>query len=254
MKKHFIIYTFFTCLLLACASCVKSRKNLAFAGDLHSSYIPEAFDKTHTPTQLWHPSTERLCILFGYGYNDADFVKKMTAELEFRYGSHRDGGLILPLTFPDDFKRGSKAYISSLAAILSEEELCGIVLLGAPDGTHRAIAQLQDSFGGTLPCPVFSFFSQDDVIAMEDSADFVLDKLQTAELDGDASQEHEPEFFQEIPALLKSAVHVIETARMPFEKNEELFDVVKKVAGDLKIVRYTDPATGLASINHFNLE
>lgn len=253
MKKSFIIYSFF-CLLAAFSSCGKPRKNLAFAGGLHSSYIPDAADETRAPTQLWHPSTERLCILFGYGYNNEDFVKNMTAELEFRYGSYLNGGLILPLTFPDDFKRGGKAYISLLASILSEQELLGIVLLGAPDGTHRAIAQLQDSFGGELPCPVFSFFSQDDVIAMEDSADFVLDKLHMAERDSDDSQEHEPEFVKEIPLILKSAVHIIEMSRLPFEKNEELFGVVKKIVGDLKIIRYIDPATGLASINHFNLE
>ena len=95
-------------------------------------------------------------------------------------------------------RRGEKTYITNIENELSDKNVKGIILLGAPENTHKAIARMQDSWGGALPYPVFSFFSQDDIIAMEDSADFVLDKAQKAEING-ILEEEEQTYIKEIP-------------------------------------------------------
>ncbi|MGP1459399.1 MAG: hypothetical protein ACTTKL_08830 [Treponema sp.] len=210
--------------------------------------------KAAPSVQLWHSSPERICVLFGYGYNGADFTAKMTEELEARYGGAEDGGLILPLVFPDDFKRGGRAFAADFSSRLEDEELRGIILLGAPDGTHKAIARLQDSFGGKLPYPVFSFFSQDDVLAMEDSADILIDRAQKAEIDGVIEQENELLFTKEAPELLRNAADIVALSDSPFEKNAELLDIAERLTNGAKIARYVDADTGLVSVNHFVME
>lgn len=204
--------------------------------------------------QLWHPSPERICILFGYAYNGADFTIKMIEELEALYGSAENDGLILPLVFPDDFKRGGKAFVSEFGAMLEAEELRGIILLGAPEGTHKAIARIQDAFGGSAPYPIFSFFSQDDVLAMEDSADILIDKAQKAELDGVVPPGTELSLGKEVPELLKNAAAVIASSDAPFEKNAELIALAERLTSGAKLSRYTDTETGLVSVNHFVME
>ena len=248
MKTRFIfpviiVSTFFAASVLSC-----KHKTLRTAhGKTASAWAAPS-------VQLWHPSPERICILFGYGYNSADFTAKMTEELEARYGSAENGGLILPLIFPDDFKRGGKSFSSEFGSLLDAEELRGIILLGAPDGTHKAIARLQDSFCGNVPYPVFSFFSQDDVLAMEDSADILIDKAQKAELDGVVETGTELTFAKEVPELLKNAADVIASSDAPFEKNAGLLALAERLAGGAKISRYIDTETGLVSVNHFVME
>ena len=250
MTMRFVFYTM-TLYALLCAefySCTKKYPHTA-----ENTCYSERAD-VESAVQLWHPSTERICILFGYGYNDADFTAKMTAELEARYGSSADGGLILPLVFPDDFKKGGRTYASELVSMLDGENICGIILLGAPDGTHKAVARLQDSFGGTLPYPVFSFFSQDDVLAMEDSSDILIDKAQKAKIDGMVDNEDELTFVEEVPQILRTAVRIITLSDSPFEKNAALLETAKLLACGTKLERYVDSDTGLVSVNHFVLE
>lgn len=206
-------------------------------------------------TQLWHDSPECICVLYGYGYNDEEFVSKMNEMLYKKYGSAEDGGFIFSVVFPDDFKRGSKYYITSLYDYLSDKNIKGIVILGAPEGTCTAIGRLQDSFDGVLPYPVFSLFSQDDVLGMEYSADFVLDKAQKAEINGIIrNEEEEAAFVKDVPEILLASVLCLRNSDGPYEKNSKLFDVVKKITGKAKTGRYYDPETNLPSINHFVLE
>ena len=249
MKKHFVFYTAFLPMLICTVfSCTKKYSRIA-----ENAYYAES-SGAESAVQLWHPSMERICILFGYGYNDSEFTEKMIADLEKRYGSSADGGLIIPLIFPDDFKKGGRTYVTELSDLLEDENVCGIILLGAPDGTHKAVARLQDYFGGTLPYPVFSFFSQDDVLAMEDSSDILIDKAQKAKIDGMVDHEDELTFVEEVPQILKTAVHIMALSDSPFEKNAALLEIAKKLACGVKIERYVDADTGLVSVNHFVLE
>ncbi|MDE5898837.1 MAG: DUF3798 domain-containing protein [Treponemataceae bacterium] len=179
----------------------------------------------------------------------------MTARLGKQFGLEEDGGTVLPLVFPDDFRRGSRTYITSLVDLLADKEVRGIIILGAPEATHVAIARIQDSWNGLpqLSFPVFSFFPQDDVLGMESAADFVLDKTQHADISGLASEEA-VQTAAEVPELVEKSVHYMLMSGAPFEQNAKLYEVVKKLAEGKRIARYADPDTGLISINHFVLE
>ena len=213
---------------------------------------PDSVNFDENP-QLWHATNKKICVLYGYDYNSPEFIKETNKMLFEKYGSAEDDGLILPVVFPDDLKKGTKVYITNLTYLLEDVELQGIILLGAPEGTHYAIARLQDSWGGTLPYPVFSLFPQDDILGIEDSSDFVLDKAQKADINGLINEEEQSE-IKEIPLIIDNCVRFISYSDSAFEKNSKLYEVVKKVCKDLKVERYSDPDTGLISINHFVLE
>lgn len=249
--KKIILFCLFSILLVSCVQ----KKDIGTETDEISKVVLSNANLNicdiEKPTQSWHQTDECICVLFGYGYNDADFVKKMTDMLFEQFGSYEDGGYIFPLVFPDDFKGGSKTYITNLENELSDKNVKGIILLGCPENTHKAIARLQDKWGGALPYPVFSFFPQDDVIAMEDSADFVLDKAQKIDLDGIAKNEEEQDFFEEVPTLLLKSVRYQIDSESPFAKDANLLNFVKMLDKDLTIERYADPDTNLLAINHF---
>ena len=250
--KPFLLIIFFLCCLI---SCERTSSKINENNDIVTLYdAGEDKKDLELPTQLWHVSDEIICVLYGYGYNDDSFVKEMNEALFFKYGNYMDGGLIYPLVFPNDFKRGTKNYISFLYDYLADMNVRGIVMLGAPDGTHFALAKLQDRFNGKIPYPVISLFSQDDVLAMEYSSDFVLDKAQKAEINGLIQNEEGQDFVKEVPDILSECVKCINLSDAPFEKNAELYEIVKKVAVNKRTGRYSDPETGLISINHFVLE
>lgn len=213
---------------------------------------PEEYNSDE-PTQTWHETNRKICVLYGYGYNSEEFIQETNGRLYKNFGSAENGGLIYSLVFPDDFKRGSRTYITNLTELLNGKEIQGIVLLGAPEGTHVAIARMQDSWGGNLPYPVFTLFPQDDVLGIEDSSDFVLDKAQKAEINGILAEE-EQTYVQEIPEILENCVKIISYSDSSFEKNAGLFEIVKNICGKLNVTRYSDTDTGLISINHFVLE
>lgn len=218
-----------------------------FDVDLNSGELDE-------PTHTWHVSDECICVVYGYGYNDSEFVQSMNNELFRQYGSYEDGGAIYPLVFPGDFKRGTKHYISLLSEYLGSRNVKGIIILGTPEGTCSALGRMQDSYGGQLPYPVISLFSQDDVLGMEYSSDFVLDKSLKAEINGIIAEEDSENFVENVPEILKTCVKYVSISDAPFEKNARLLEIVKKVTGQSETGRYSDPDTGLYSINHFVLE
>lgn len=244
------------CVILLCGlifSCARKNSSATQnAGEIAVSDSKKGGDIL-LPTQMWHQTDKCVCVVFGYGYNDETFTTEMKSMLFEKFGDVSDGGYILSYVFPDDFKRGSKTFITNLEWHLEGKNLCGIIFIGAPENTHTAIARMQDKNGGSLPYPVFSFFSQDDVLGMEDSADFVLDKAQKAAIDGIVVEE-EQSFVGEVPEMLEKAVQYILWSDGPFEKNQQLIDFVRMIAGDFKIQHYFDPETNLPAINHFVIE
>ncbi|HAH61303.1 MAG TPA: hypothetical protein DCL73_04320 [Treponema sp.] len=208
-------------------------------------------DDLKLPTQTWHVSDDCICILFGYGYNDADFVRSMTAELYKKYGDAADGGLILSLVFPDNFKRGTKSIAAELPLFVNGKNVRGVILLGAPENTNYGIAHLQDSYDGFPSFPVFSFFSQDDVAGMEGTADFVLDKAQEADIDGAVKDESEQLFVKEAPDMIRRSIKYMLALDAPLPKDKNLSAHLKSIVGKVSVSRYVDPETGLQSVNHF---
>lgn len=252
IMRKFFYFAFFIILALF-TNCSKHKEPISLDGTINLIDTNGDENLLYENTQTWHQTNKNICVLYGYGYNSAEFVSEMNETLFNKFGSAEDFGLIYPLVFPDDFKRGSKVFITNLTNLLSDKELQGIVLLGAPEGTHIAIARLQDSWGGTLPFPVFTLFPQDDVLGIEDSSDFVLDKAQKAEINGIVAEE-EQTYVHEIPEILENCVKYISYCDSPLRKDAKLFEIVKKICGNLKVNRYEDPDTGLISINHFVLD
>jgi hypothetical protein len=203
------------------------------------------------PVQTWHVSDDCICILFGYGYNDPNFVRGMTDELYKKYGAAENGGLILPLVFPDSFKHGTKSIAAELPLFMADKNVRGVILLGAPENTNYGIAHLQDNYDDIPSFPVFSFFSQDDVSGMEATADFVLDKAQEADIDGAVKDESEQLFVKDAPDMIRKSVKYIMALDAPLPKDKDLLTHLKNIAGKVSISRYVDPDTGLLSVNHF---
>ena len=206
------------------------------------------------PVQKWHKTNKTLCVLLGYGYNSPEVSSQIIDNLSLEFGLEKDNGLVLPLIYPDDFKRGNKYFISELKNILKDKDLCGIVLLGAPEGTNNAIAKIEDSYDGEKPFPVFSFFSQDELLGMEYVADFVLDKEMKANISGEVEEEAVQEPIADFAKIVIHATKSMVMLERPLKKDKNLQGFVEYIVLDNKINRYVDPDTGLYSINHFVLE
>ncbi|MGI5092678.1 hypothetical protein [Treponema socranskii] len=241
------------CLLLSCSGQTKSASEITEERALPVSAAGKDAESLKLSTQLWHFSDEAVCILFGYGYNDAAFVASMTEALSAKYGVASDGGLVLPIVFPDDFKKGSRSVAAELPLLVGEKKLRGLILLGAPENTHFGVAHLQDRYDGVFPFPVFSFFSQDDVSGTEGTADIVLDKVQEAGIDGIIKNESEQTFVKEVPDFVRRSVEFMLAVDGRLAKNSDLLTYLKKIVGNAKLRRYVDPESGLQSVNHFIL-
>lgn len=255
MKKTLAIISIFLTAVIF-SSCRKSSAyNFSMSKVVNLLEAGEDAEELKLPTQCWHKSNDCVVVVFGYGYNDEEFVTSMKEKLFETYGDYQNNGRLLPLVFPDDFKHGSRTYITDLASILQDKQVSGMVILGAPEGTHKAIARLQDAHDGILPYPVISFFSQDEILGMEDSADFIIDKAQKAEINGIVSNETTADYVKEVPVYLENALRYADISEGAFTKDAKLFDVVKMITGKkTKLSRYSDSETGLISINHFVIE
>ncbi|MBP3709224.1 MAG: hypothetical protein J6I73_02260 [Treponema sp.] len=251
-----IIFIILTICSFSFFSC--NEKKRAIAVDISSEAVSTELagddaNNLSQKTQTWHVSNDCICILFGYGYNDVQFISSMTETLFELYGSSDDGGLILPLVFPDDFRRGSRSIAAELPLFVSDKNLRGIILLGAPENTHFGLAHVQDSFDGVQSFPIFSFFPQDDISGMEGTADIVLDKAQSANIDGMVGLEAEQTFVKAVPDFVKKSVAYMLAIDAPLAKNSDLLAHVQRIVGNASVRRYVDPQTGLQSINHFIL-
>ncbi|MGN0756457.1 hypothetical protein [Treponema sp.] len=193
----------------------------------------------------WTDENGIVCVLIGYGFNDNDFVKKAINSLDKKFGLAENGGLVLPLVFPDDLH----CRISSLRDVIEKNNVHGIVLLGAPENTHSPLARIKEEWNGNPPFNVFSIFPQDDVLGQEFTCNFVIDHEYTAGIQfGDTENKNEDD---ETLALLISSVEY--AAELPFvlPQDSELYYHVQAVAGKRKVARYVDSETGIQSRNHF---
>lgn len=206
------------------------------------------------PTQLWHTGDSCVCIVFGYGYNDDNFVASTLESLQKRFGNSKDGGAIYPLVFPKDFTHGSKTYITNLVDLVDSKNIRGLIILGAPENTNEAISRLATSWGGTLPYPVFSFFSQDDVLPMEGVCDFVLD----ADMNTDNMSEENTGYVKDAPIILESAVECALESPAGYVRDNSLSKLVEQIVSNSgsshKVDHYIDSETSLRSVNHFILK
>ena len=236
----------------------KKEKNQVPETDLLQLNVQTTLDTDilKTNNQRWHVTNKRVCVIFGYDFNTPEAVEKFTTLLGERYGLESDGGLIFSMTYPDSFKHAPKGYASDLTAALSgtDRDLAGVIILGAPENTHTALAKLQDFWEMGVPYPIYALFPQDDVLGLESTCDFVLDKEQQADLSGDiVPEETVSQIILEAPEVLTECIDYMLDMEGPFVKDSTLPKHITQMLKNKKIHHYVDPESGIQSINHFVL-
>lgn len=255
MKKNCVKIVLGLMIIATFSGCKKNQKRNS--GESLSLTLDKAEDSDFkTEPQKWHVTNKKLCVLFGYDFNKPELKEPLLKMLGENFGLAEDGGLIYPLIYPDDFKHGSRGYVSDFAAILQSEDLdlCGIVLLGAPENTHKALAKNQDKWEQNVPYPVIALFPQDDVLGIESTCDIVVDKGQNAGLTGElAPEESDGSVHEDAPQIINETISYILLLDGAPERTKSLQTHLTQMLKKHSFHNYTDPESGLSSINHFVL-
>lgn len=197
----------------------------------------------------------RITLVLGYGANDSDTLASVRSMIFERYGFAEDGGLVSLFVFPDDFMQGGRGRISRLATLVNHDETAGLIIVGAPESTHAALARLHDQDGGILSFPVFCLFPQDNVLGIEANSDLVLEYMSAEEQTETDSQAAAAQFSRDLPELLSDAVWYMTLIDAPLPLNADLYTHAIQLAGSgWTVSHYADAETGLSSLNHFIIE
>ena len=246
---------------LILSGCKKQQKKKTYDADsieltTDISDETKALSDLMNINQKWHMTNKRVVVLFGYDFNNEDVKADLLSVLSENFGLAEDGGLIYPITYPEDFKHGVRGYASDFAAFLQGDELdlSGVVLLGAPENTHIALARNQDKWNQEVPYPVVALFPQDDVLGIESTCDIVVDKGQTAGLTGEiAPEERDGQIHQNAPEIIVETIKYIQLLDGAPSRSKELQKHMEQMLAGFQFHHYTDPESGLLSINHFVL-
>ena len=125
MNKRFVFILIIFPLIFS--GCKRERRTTTQNSSVNLSTAKNNIVQQDKSTQFWHQTNKKICVLYGYGYNSQEFTSAMNSVLFQKFGSAENDGFIYPVTFPDDFKKGSKVYITVLTDILQDMELQGIV-------------------------------------------------------------------------------------------------------------------------------
>lgn len=242
------------CTLLSCGN--KKKTSVEITDTPITLEIKNSDYNDSENTINWHATNRNIVVLFGYDYNDTEFVEKATKRLSEKFGLKADGGVIIPVTFPDGFRHKDKAVTVDLFNILDDDsvQVEGFVSLGAPEKTYRALTRLQEKWGGQIPFPVISIFPQDDILGIEDTSSIVINQIQKAETEESLVTESEHTGIEDADLLLERACEYILRLNGSPERDAALAAHIKQMLPGKKIHRYTDSETGLYSINHFVIE
>lgn len=263
-NKKFWGITFFALSVfstIVISSCRKERRLTAsdalFSGSSSekADAAPEKLKKISAETKAYLEG-KNIVVILGYGYNDEANIEKITQSLNTNFGveTEESQGLISIFVYPADFMVAGKERISSLADRIEDKNLAGMVILGAPEGLHIALSKIQDkSEDGKIHYPVFTFFSQDDVLGSESTSDFVLDYAhKTNTIEGEVT-DFIPDF--DATLILTNAISSMIELREPLKADSSLAGFVQKLLEKNRtVIHYVDGETGLQSINHFIFE
>ncbi|MCR5699596.1 MAG: DUF3798 domain-containing protein [Treponemataceae bacterium] len=201
----------------------------------------------------WDPETGHVAILYGYGYNDPEFVQNSIAHLSDKFGLIQDGGLIVHFVFPDDFSAGGAGRISNLSYYVEENNCKALITLGAPEYTHKALARIKDA---ERDCFIISLFSQDDVLSTEADSDVVIDFVEpekTVEMEVEIAEEASMQHIEKTQFILERTIKSVSGENL--FKESSIQEVISKLYGqDWKVGSYVDSSTGLKAKNHFVLK
>lgn len=183
-------------------------------------------------TMLHNDVSGSVVIVAGYGYNNKDFIESVIDKTS-TYN-------VTTFVFPDDFRHNGKTYITNLTGLVSNIDLKGIILLGAPPNTSVAISRLISMWGGALPYPVLNLAPLDDVSGSEATSDIVIDFN---------SDKTSPSSVLDI---LINSIRSCIYAEGSYKREPSLLQLAAMIAGD-SVTPFIDSSTGLRSVNHFVL-
>lgn len=202
-------------------------------------------DMNNKVQSLWTNDEGVVVVLFGYGFNEPSFTNSILLKIKDEFGVENESGLVLPVIFPDDLHNR----ISSLNDYLGDRQVRGIILLGAPERTHMALAKIHNDWDSMTPYNIFSFFPQDEALGQEGTCNFVVEypRLHT-ELSEDTGVVQAND--QTVEIVLNSIRYV---AQLPgsIPCDQDLQFHVQSILKGKKIKPYVDSETGITSVNHF---
>ena len=205
--------------------------------------------------QKWEETDKRVALVLGLGYTESQFIDALLAVLGEEFGLDAENGLIYPILFPEDFVfNGVKGRISSLPDILLEKNIDALFIIGAPEGTHRVLASIQDRKEAekALDFPVFSLFPQDDVLGIESGSDIVIDFGQFYS-PSTAREEGGLEHLALVPEVLRALIAKRGQFQTNFSSEEKKQFIKKSLGFSWDVETSVDVQTGLKSKNHFEI-
>ena len=256
-QKNFFLFALAAISLLA-VSCQKEKRVSAVSSivsDSDNDAVPAKLKKISPETKAYLEG-KNIIVVLGYGYNNEENVVKITQYLNENFGveTEENPALVSIFVYPADFMVAGKERISSLADRIEDKNVAGMLILGSPEGLHIALSKIQDkSEDGKIHYPVFTFFSQDDVLGSESTSDFVLDYAhKTNTIDGEVT-DFIPDF--DVVSILGNAISEMIELREPLKSDSSLITFVQKLLDKKRtLLHYVDGETGLQSINHFIFE
>lgn len=205
--------------------------------------------------QKWQETDKRVALVLGLGYTEDHFVEELLSVLGDEFGLDAENGLIYPILFPEDFVfNGIKGRISSLPDIVLGKNIDALYIVGAPEGTHRVLASIQDRKEAekALDFPVFSLFPQDDVLGIESGSDIVIDFAQFYS-PSTTQEEGGLEHLALVPDILISLIKRGGSFEQTFSAEEKKLFLKKSLGLAWNIETSVDVQTGLKSKNHFDI-
>lgn len=256
-KKSFIFIVLFSLLITVnFTACKKNKKTNSDTLTAELTATETDYSELAEKPQNWHVTGKKILVILGYGFNEAPASENLINVIEENFGLSSEEGLVKTIIFPDDFKRGIRSYPSELYSKIQEEDenLSGIIILGAPENTHIAFARNQDNWNQEVPYPVIALFPQDEVLGLESTCDIVLDKGHTTSPDAEIlSEEIANQLIEEAPEVLVETIKYIQDLSYSLEKDSTIQTHLVQMLKNKNIHHYIDPETGLQSINHFVL-
>ena len=248
MKKY-QLFMMISLAALIFSACSKNKKEITQEDSFELS-LDKTSAKVSAAPQSWHITNKRICVVFGYDFNSPEVYQKLKALLEEKYGLDEDGGLIYPLLYPDDFKHGSRGYSGDLFAILNDDtiDFSGLIILGAPEKTHTALARLQDKWEQQVPYPIIALYPPDDVLGLEAACDVVMDQGQ---IEHDNNSELAEQEILNADEILIDTINYIIALGSPMSRDISVQTHVQQMYKNKSFRRYVDSQSGLQSINHF---
>jgi len=191
-----------------------------------------------------------IVVVCGFGYNDADTKNNIVQVLQSTFGLTTKDKSLLLLTYPFDFMRGDSARISLLVDKIEGVDVASLILLGSPTNTHKVLAYIQDN---NYTYPVFSLFSQDDILGTEAGSTVVIDV--PCANDNMLNEEQIGVFKGNVTDVIKPLVAGVLQGWKSFDNKKYLLYVSDEILTHTgyRLREYIDPETDIKSDNHYVL-